>query len=64
MFQVEARERNLTFPLTLNTVTFDVHALPVFFGGTEVSEDGFVLSVPSVQLVYFGNADNKKIDAM
>lgn len=64
LFQVETGERNLTFPLTLNTVTFDVHALPVFFGGTEVSEDGFVISVPSVQLVYFGNADNKKIDAM
>ncbi|XP_048522309.1 patched domain-containing protein 3 [Dendroctonus ponderosae] len=64
MDEVEAGERNLTFPLTLNTVTFDVHALPVFFGGTEVSEDGLVISVPSVQLVYFGNADNKKIDAL
>ncbi|KAL1497414.1 hypothetical protein ABEB36_008391 [Hypothenemus hampei] len=64
MDEVEAGDRNLTFPLTLNTVTFDVHALPVFFGGTEVSEDGFVISVPSVQLVYFGNADNKKIDAL
>lgn len=61
---MEAGERNLTFPLTLNTVTFDVHALPVFFGGTEVSEDGFVISVPSVQLVYFGNADSKKIETL
>ncbi|XP_066147169.1 patched domain-containing protein 3 [Euwallacea fornicatus] len=64
MEEVESGEKNLTFPLTLNTVTFDVHALPVFFGGTEVSEDGFVISVPSLQLVYFGNADNKKYDAL
>lgn len=44
-----------------NPVTWDAHAFPVFFGGTEVSEDGLIISVPSVQMVYFGNADNKKL---
>jgi hypothetical protein len=47
-----------------NPVTWDAHAFPVFFGGTQVSEDGLIISVPSVQLVYFGNADSKKLDEM
>lgn len=46
----------------LNPVTWKVHAFPVFFGGTVVSEDGYVISVPSLQLIYFANADNKKMD--
>lgn len=61
---VEAKRINLTFPLMFNPVTWDAHAFPVFFGGTQVSEDGLIISVPSVQLVYFGNADTKKYDAM
>ncbi|KAF7270000.1 hypothetical protein GWI33_016989 [Rhynchophorus ferrugineus] len=64
MEDVENHNINLTFPLMFNPVTWDAHAFPVFFGGTEVSEDGFIISVPSVQLVYFGNADSKKIDKL
>ncbi|XP_025835862.1 patched domain-containing protein 3 [Agrilus planipennis] len=62
MNQVESGELNLTFPLMLNPFTWEIHAFPVFFGGTEVSEDNFIVSVPSVQLVYFGNADSTKRD--
>ncbi|XP_056636520.1 patched domain-containing protein 3 [Diorhabda sublineata] len=62
MEDVEKKAINLTFPLMFNPVTWDAHAFPVFFGGTEVSEDGLIISVPSVQLVYFGNADTKKLD--
>ncbi|XP_050310845.1 patched domain-containing protein 3-like isoform X1 [Anthonomus grandis grandis] len=62
--KVELGEWQLTFPLTLNIMTLDVHVLPVFFGGTQVTEEGFVKSVPSVQLVYFGNADTKKMDTL
>ncbi|XP_063921586.1 patched domain-containing protein 3 [Zophobas morio] len=64
MDDVETGNLNLTFPLMFNPVTWDAHAFPVFFGGTQVSEDGLIISVPSVQLVYFGNADSKKYDAM
>lgn len=46
-----------------NPVTWDAHAFPVFFGGSVVSPDGLIISVPSVQLVYFANADTKKYDA-
>lgn len=45
-----------------NPETWDAHAFPVFFGGTVV-RDGIIVSVPSTQLVYFANADNKKLDA-
>lgn len=46
-----------------NPVTWDAHAFPVFFGGTVINEDGFIVSVPSVQLVYFGNVDTKRLEA-
>ncbi|CAH0556056.1 unnamed protein product [Brassicogethes aeneus] len=61
---VEAKKINLTFPLMFNPVTWDAHAFPVFFGGTVVSDDGLIISVPSVQLVYFGNAETKKYDEL
>lgn len=64
LLQVENKIINLTFPGMINPVTWDIHAFPVFFGGTERSEDGLIISVPSVQLVYFGNADSKKLDQM
>ncbi|XP_030763532.1 patched domain-containing protein 3 isoform X2 [Sitophilus oryzae] len=64
MEDVENHNINLTFPLMINPVTWDTHILPIFFGGTEVSEDGIIISVPSVQLVYFGNADSRKIDTL
>nr|XP_022905229.1 patched domain-containing protein 3 [Onthophagus taurus] len=56
-------ELNLTFPLMLNPVTWDTHVFPLYFGGTQLNEDGFIRSVPSVQLVYFANVDTKKLDA-
>lgn len=40
------------------------HAFPVFFGGTKVSEDAsYIVSVPSLHLVYFVTADTKRQDA-
>lgn len=60
---MERGELNLTFPLMFNPVTWDAHAFPVFFGGTEISEEGFIITVPSVQLVYFGNVDTKRLEA-
>ncbi|XP_074031747.1 patched domain-containing protein [Leptinotarsa decemlineata] len=64
MDDVESKNINLTFPLMFNPVTWDAHAFPVFFGGTEVSEEGFIISVPSLQLAYFGNSDTKKLDKL
>ena len=45
-----------------NPVTWDAHAFPVFFGGTKLSEENTIISVPSIQLVYFVTADTKKQD--
>nr|CAH7721482.1 unnamed protein product [Callosobruchus chinensis] len=64
MDDVEQKKINLTFPLMFNPVTWDAHAFPVFFGGTQVSEDGLIISVPSVQLVYFANPDFKRTDKL
>ncbi|KAJ9583294.1 hypothetical protein L9F63_022361, partial [Diploptera punctata] len=61
--EVENRTLNLTFPIMFNPVTWDAHTFPVYFGGTVVSEDGLIVSVPSVQLVYFVTADTKRQDA-
>jgi len=36
---------------------------PVFFGGTKLTEDNIVISVPAIQLVYFVTADTKRQDA-
>lgn len=60
MFQVERKELNLTFPIMFNPVTWEAHTFPVFFGGTQVDEDGLIISVPAVQLVYFVNADSNR----
>lgn len=61
--QVENRTLQLTFPIMFNPVTWDAHAFPVYFGGSEVDDDGLIKRVPSVQLVYFAKADNKGQDA-
>ncbi|XP_058456298.1 patched domain-containing protein 3 [Malaya genurostris] len=61
--EVEAGELNLTFPVMFNPVTWDAHVFPVFFGGTQVSEDNLIISVPSLQMVYFVTADSKRQDA-
>ncbi|XP_053687905.1 patched domain-containing protein 3 [Sabethes cyaneus] len=61
--EVEAGDLNLTFPVMFNPVTWDAHVFPVFFGGTQVSEDNIIISVPSLHLVYFATADSKKQDA-
>ncbi|XP_062562304.1 patched domain-containing protein 3 [Armigeres subalbatus] len=61
--EVEAGELNLTFPVMFNPVTWDAHVFPIFFGGTQVSEDNIIISVPSLQMVYFVTADSKRQDA-
>lgn len=46
-----------------NPVTFDIHVFPVFFGGTVVKDVGteqFVVSAPSMHLVYFIAVDTKR----
>lgn len=63
MEDIESGELNLTFPIMFNPVTWDAHAFPVYFGGTQVNEDSIITRVPSAQLVYFVTADNKKQDA-
>lgn len=60
--QVEKGELNLTFPIMFNPETWEPHIFPVFFGGTVVRDD-FIVSVPSLQLVYFGNAESPKMMA-
>lgn len=63
MEEVERKELNLTYPIMFNPITWEAHTFPVYFGGTTISEDGTIASVPSAQLVYFVTADNKKQDA-
>ncbi|XP_023294117.2 patched domain-containing protein 3 [Lucilia cuprina] len=63
MDDIESGELNLTFPLMFNPVTWDAHAFPVFFGGTKLTEDNYIVSVPAIQLVYFVTADTKRQDA-
>ncbi|XP_022227646.2 patched domain-containing protein 3 [Drosophila obscura] len=63
MDDLEAGQLNLTFPFMFNPVTWDAHLFPVFFGGTKLTEDNVVISVPAIQLVYFVTADNKRQDA-
>lgn len=46
-----------------NPVTWDAHTFPVYFGGTVVNDDGIIISVPSLQLAYFVNADTNTQDA-
>ncbi|XP_076653309.1 patched domain-containing protein [Halictus rubicundus] len=64
MEDVEKRELNLTFPVMLNPVTWDIHLLPVYFGGSVINEDRVIESVPSLQLAYFLTADNARQDAI
>lgn len=61
--KVESGQLNLTFPVMFNPVTWDAHAFPVFFGGTQLSDDNTIISVPAIQLIYFVTADTKKQDA-
>ncbi|EDW89794.1 patched domain-containing protein 3 isoform X1 [Drosophila yakuba] len=63
MDDIEAGQLNLTFPFMFNPVTWDAHLFPVFFGGTKLTEDNYVISVPAIQLVYFVTADTKRQDA-
>ncbi|XP_020815034.1 patched domain-containing protein 3 [Drosophila serrata] len=63
MDDIEAGQLNLTFPFMFNPVTWDAHLFPVFFGGTKLTEDNIVISVPAIQLVYFVTADTKRQDA-
>lgn len=61
--QILSGEIKLTFPIMFNPVTWDAHAFPVFFGGTQLSADRNIISVPSIQMVYFATAGTKKQDA-
>ncbi|XP_068145808.1 patched domain-containing protein 3 [Drosophila tropicalis] len=63
MDDIETGQLNLTFPFMFNPVTWDAHLFPVFFGGTQLTEDNLIISVPAIQLVYFVTADNKRQDA-
>lgn len=63
MDDIESGQLNLTFPIMFNPVTWDAHAFPVFFGGTKLTEDNYIISVPAIQLVYFVTADTKRQDA-
>lgn len=63
IIQVETGQLNLTFPVMFNPVTWDAHAFPVYFGGTQVSDDNFITLVPALQLIYFATADTKRQDA-
>lgn len=58
--QIEAGDVSLTFPVFWNPITWDHFVFPVFFGGTEVSADGNVVSAPAVQMVYFIAVDTKR----
>lgn len=62
VIKVESGELNLTFPLMFNPVTWDAHAFPVYFGGTKLTEDNLIISVPAIQLVYFVTSDTKRQD--
>lgn len=50
----------MTFPIFFNPESWDPHVLPVFLGGTEVSDDNYVISAPSLQMVYFVAVDTKR----
>lgn len=60
---VERGNLTLTWPVMFNPVTWDAHSFPVFFGGTKVSPDNTIISVPSLHLVYFVTADTARQDA-
>ncbi|XP_037031767.1 patched domain-containing protein 3 isoform X2 [Bradysia coprophila] len=63
MDEIISKKTNLTFPFMINPVTWDLHLFPVFFGGTVVSADNTIISVPSLQLIYFVTADTPRQDA-
>ncbi|KAL0122168.1 hypothetical protein PUN28_007128 [Cardiocondyla obscurior] len=64
MKDVERRELNMTFPIMFNPVTWDVHLLPAYFGGSVVNDDHTIESAPSVQLAYFITVDSPRQDAI
>lgn len=43
-----------------NYKTFDIHVLPVFFGGSKLDENRHVISVPAMQMVYFVAVDTPR----
>lgn len=53
-------EVNLTFPVMVNYKTFDTHVFPVFFGGSELSAERTIVSVPAMQMVYFVAVDTQR----
>ena len=53
MPQIEARQFNLTYPLTFDPYTFEQFTLPVHMGGFTLSEVGTVDKVEAVALSFF-----------
>ena len=53
MPQIEARQFNLTYPLTFDPYTFEQFTLPVHMGGFTLSEVGTVDRVEAVALSFF-----------
>lgn len=63
-FALNLNESHHQFKLLCFLMFYAAHAFPVFFGGTQVSDDAsYIISVPSLHLVYFVTADTKRQDA-
>ncbi|XP_055316514.1 patched domain-containing protein 3 isoform X2 [Sitodiplosis mosellana] len=60
MDDIESGELKLHFPIMVNYKTFDTHVFPVFFGGTELTADRTIASVPAMQMVYFVAVDTPR----
>lgn len=58
--QVESGELKLTFPVMLDPTTYALHIFPIYFGGTVVSDEQTIISVPSMNLVYFVAVDTER----
>lgn len=58
--QIESGELKLSFPVMIDPSTFGVHIFPIYFGGTVLSDEQTIVSVPSMNLVYFVAVDTKR----
>ncbi len=54
MPQIERGDLKMTYPIFFDPFTFETYTLPIFFGGTQLSDDGVsVKAVSAVGLSYF-----------